>query len=121
MHFYLFSFFSDIFETKCRCVFSAITKVIRVSRLGCYFLVILFSDVMTVHFFFLVCILFYFHLFSLLLHCYSGCFMPILCYDFCFNTVKIFLQIWSQVSIFSIDSINVASNTFSESFHPMKF
>ncbi|XP_073100808.1 uncharacterized protein [Elaeis guineensis] len=36
------------------CVFSAITKLIRVSRLGCYFLVILFSDVMTIHFFFLV-------------------------------------------------------------------
>ncbi|XP_072973037.1 GPI ethanolamine phosphate transferase 1 [Typha angustifolia] len=36
------------------CVFSAITKLIRVPRLGCYFLVILFSDVMTIHFFFLV-------------------------------------------------------------------
>uniref|UniRef100_A0A2P2KTR0 GPI ethanolamine phosphate transferase 1 n=1 Tax=Rhizophora mucronata TaxID=61149 RepID=A0A2P2KTR0_RHIMU len=36
------------------CVFSAITKLHRVPRLGCYFLVILFSDVMTIHFFFLV-------------------------------------------------------------------
>lgn len=36
------------------CVFSAITKLLRVPRLGCYFLVILFSDVMTIHFFFLV-------------------------------------------------------------------
>lgn len=36
------------------CAFSAITKLIRVPRLGCYFLVILFSDVMTIHFFFLV-------------------------------------------------------------------
>ncbi|XP_021857442.2 uncharacterized protein [Spinacia oleracea] len=36
------------------CVFSAITKLIRVPRLGLYFLVILFSDVMTIHFFFLV-------------------------------------------------------------------
>lgn len=36
------------------CVFSAITKLLRVSRLGCYFLVIIFSDVMTIHFFFLV-------------------------------------------------------------------
>ncbi|KAI3942370.1 hypothetical protein MKW92_020334 [Papaver armeniacum] len=36
------------------CVFSAITKLIGVSRLGCYFLVILSSDVMTIHFFFLV-------------------------------------------------------------------
>ncbi|KMS95014.1 hypothetical protein BVRB_013220 isoform A [Beta vulgaris subsp. vulgaris] len=36
------------------CVFSAITKMIRVPRLGLYFLVILFSDVMTIHFFFLV-------------------------------------------------------------------
>ncbi|XP_027350925.1 GPI ethanolamine phosphate transferase 1 isoform X2 [Abrus precatorius] len=36
------------------CVFSAITKLNQVPRLGCYFLVILFSDVMTAHFFFLV-------------------------------------------------------------------
>ncbi|XP_020110509.1 GPI ethanolamine phosphate transferase 1 isoform X1 [Ananas comosus] len=36
------------------CVFSAITKLVRVPRLGCYFLVILLSDVMTIHFFFLV-------------------------------------------------------------------
>ncbi|XP_052194978.1 uncharacterized protein LOC127803025 [Diospyros lotus] len=36
------------------CVFSAITKLIRVPRLGCYFLVILCSDIMTIHFFFLV-------------------------------------------------------------------
>ncbi|XP_024024305.1 GPI ethanolamine phosphate transferase 1 [Morus notabilis] len=36
------------------CVFSAITKMNRLPRLGCYFLVILFSDIMTIHFFFLV-------------------------------------------------------------------
>ncbi|KAM7506653.1 hypothetical protein LguiA_017106 [Lonicera macranthoides] len=36
------------------CTFSAITKVLRVPRLGCYFLVIFCSDVMTIHFFFLV-------------------------------------------------------------------
>ncbi|KAL0744581.1 hypothetical protein Bca4012_086094 [Brassica carinata] len=36
------------------CAFSAITKLVRVPRLGCYFLVILFSDIMTIHFFFLV-------------------------------------------------------------------
>ncbi|KAK7273391.1 hypothetical protein RIF29_14440 [Crotalaria pallida] len=36
------------------CAFSAITKLNEVPRLGCYFLVILFSDVMTIHFFFLV-------------------------------------------------------------------
>ncbi|KAL7232483.1 hypothetical protein ACSBR2_010495 [Camellia fascicularis] len=36
------------------CTFSALTKLIQVSRLGCYFLVILCSDVMTIHFFFLV-------------------------------------------------------------------
>ncbi|KAL9275345.1 GPI ethanolamine phosphate transferase 1-like protein [Drosera capensis] len=36
------------------CVFSAITKLIGLPRLGCYYLVILFSDVMTIHFFFLV-------------------------------------------------------------------
>ncbi|CAI9111088.1 OLC1v1011224C1 [Oldenlandia corymbosa var. corymbosa] len=36
------------------CTFSALTKVIRVPLLGCYFLVILCSDVMTIHFFFLV-------------------------------------------------------------------
>lgn len=36
------------------CTFSAITKLLRVPRLGCYFLVILLSDVMTIHFFFLV-------------------------------------------------------------------
>ncbi|XP_074302204.1 uncharacterized protein LOC141633684 isoform X1 [Silene latifolia] len=36
------------------CVFSTITKLIRVPRLGLYFLVVLFSDVMTIHFFFLV-------------------------------------------------------------------
>lgn len=41
-------------ELKCRCTFSAITKLLRVPRLGCYFLVILLSDVMTIHFFFLV-------------------------------------------------------------------
>ncbi|XP_078165994.1 sulfatase and phosphatidylinositolglycan class N domain-containing protein isoform X2 [Carex rostrata] len=36
------------------CAFSAITKIMRVPRLGLYFIVILFSDVMTIHFFFLV-------------------------------------------------------------------
>lgn len=36
------------------CTFSAITKLIRVPRLGCYFLVIFFSDIMTIHFFYLV-------------------------------------------------------------------
>lgn len=36
------------------CAFSAITKMNRLPRLGCYFLVILFSDIMTIHFFFLV-------------------------------------------------------------------
>ncbi|CAN1153368.1 GPI ethanolamine phosphate transferase 1 [Linum perenne] len=36
------------------CAFSAITKLQRVPRLGCYFLVIICSDVMTIHFFFLV-------------------------------------------------------------------
>ncbi|XP_042499079.1 GPI ethanolamine phosphate transferase 1 [Macadamia integrifolia] len=36
------------------CTFSAITKLARVPRMGCYFLVILFSDVMTIHFFFKV-------------------------------------------------------------------
>ncbi|CAN6477746.1 unnamed protein product [Victoria cruziana] len=36
------------------CVFSAITKLIKVARMGCYFMVILLSDVMTIHFFFLV-------------------------------------------------------------------
>ncbi|XP_027075046.1 GPI ethanolamine phosphate transferase 1 [Coffea arabica] len=36
------------------CAFSSLTKVIRVPLLGCYFLVILCSDVMTIHFFFLV-------------------------------------------------------------------
>ncbi|KAL7140851.1 hypothetical protein ABFS83_08G014900 [Erythranthe nasuta] len=36
------------------CTFTAITKLLRVPQLGCYFLVIICSDVMTVHFFFLV-------------------------------------------------------------------
>ncbi|CAA7397835.1 unnamed protein product [Spirodela intermedia] len=36
------------------CVFSSITKLIHVPRMGCYFLVILLSDIMTIHFFFLV-------------------------------------------------------------------
>ncbi|KAJ0817082.1 putative Type I phosphodiesterase/nucleotide pyrophosphatase/phosphate transferase [Helianthus annuus] len=36
------------------CAFSAITKLVKVPRSGCYFLVILCSDVMTIHFFFLV-------------------------------------------------------------------
>ncbi|XWS44216.1 hypothetical protein CRYUN_Cryun15aG0025200 [Craigia yunnanensis] len=36
------------------CAFSAMTKLLQVPRLGCYFLVILFSDVTTIHFFFLV-------------------------------------------------------------------
>ncbi|XP_073018983.1 uncharacterized protein [Primulina eburnea] len=36
------------------CTFTAITKLIRVPLLGCYFLVIICSDVMTIHFFFLV-------------------------------------------------------------------
>ncbi|KAL6899308.1 hypothetical protein ACP4OV_005966 [Aristida adscensionis] len=35
------------------CAFSALTKIVRIPRLGCYFLVILLSDVMTIHFFFL--------------------------------------------------------------------
>ncbi|KAI9082683.1 hypothetical protein K1719_035552 [Acacia pycnantha] len=35
-------------------VFSAVTKMNQVPRMGCYFLVLLFSDVMTIHFFFLV-------------------------------------------------------------------
>ncbi|XP_019161667.1 PREDICTED: GPI ethanolamine phosphate transferase 1 isoform X1 [Ipomoea nil] len=36
------------------CAFSAMTKLIRVPLVGCYFLVIMCSDVMTIHFFFLV-------------------------------------------------------------------
>ncbi|XP_038704369.1 GPI ethanolamine phosphate transferase 1 isoform X2 [Tripterygium wilfordii] len=36
------------------CAFSAITKLLRIPRLGCYFLVVVFSDIMTIHFFFLV-------------------------------------------------------------------
>nr|XP_043616910.1 GPI ethanolamine phosphate transferase 1 isoform X2 [Erigeron canadensis] len=36
------------------CAFSAITRLVRVPRSGCYYLVILCSDVMTIHFFFLV-------------------------------------------------------------------
>ncbi|PIN23567.1 hypothetical protein CDL12_03713 [Handroanthus impetiginosus] len=36
------------------CTFTAITKLVRVPLLGCYFLVIICSDVMTIHFFFLV-------------------------------------------------------------------
>ncbi|KAL1538605.1 GPI ethanolamine phosphate transferase 1 [Salvia divinorum] len=36
------------------CTFTAITKMVKVPLLGCYFLVIICSDVMTVHFFFLV-------------------------------------------------------------------
>lgn len=39
---------------KRRCTFTAITKMVKVPLLGCYFLVIICSDVMTVHFFFLV-------------------------------------------------------------------
>lgn len=39
-------------------IHSAITKLNRLPRLGCYFLVILFSDVMTMHFFFLVWLLY---------------------------------------------------------------
>ncbi|KAG9449833.1 hypothetical protein H6P81_009798 [Aristolochia fimbriata] len=36
------------------CALSALTKLMHIPRLGCYFIVILFSDIMTVHFFFLV-------------------------------------------------------------------
>ncbi|KAL8475559.1 hypothetical protein ACS0TY_028277 [Phlomoides rotata] len=36
------------------CTFTAITRLLRVPLLGCYFLVIICSDVMTIHFFFLV-------------------------------------------------------------------
>ncbi|KAL3813766.1 hypothetical protein ACJIZ3_015034 [Penstemon smallii] len=36
------------------CAFTAMTKLIRVPLLGCYFLVIICSDIMTIHFFFLV-------------------------------------------------------------------
>ncbi|XP_042044151.1 GPI ethanolamine phosphate transferase 1-like [Salvia splendens] len=36
------------------CTFTAITKMVKVPLLGCYFLVIICSDIMTVHFFFLV-------------------------------------------------------------------
>jgi phosphatidylinositol glycan class N len=39
---------------NCRCAFSAITRLLELPRLGCYFVVILLSDVMTIHFFFLV-------------------------------------------------------------------
>ncbi|CAM6114425.1 unnamed protein product [Calypogeia fissa] len=34
--------------------FSAVTRVLMLPRLGCYFIVLLLSDVMTIHFFFLV-------------------------------------------------------------------
>ncbi|XP_057817181.2 uncharacterized protein LOC131030393 isoform X2 [Cryptomeria japonica] len=36
------------------CAFSAVTNLVKLPRLGCYFMVLLFSDVMTIHFFFLV-------------------------------------------------------------------
>ncbi|KAG0585367.1 hypothetical protein M758_2G006200 [Ceratodon purpureus] len=36
------------------CAFSAVTRLLELPRLGCYFIVILLSDVMTIHFFFLV-------------------------------------------------------------------
>ncbi|KAI5067181.1 hypothetical protein GOP47_0017709 [Adiantum capillus-veneris] len=36
------------------CAFSAVMKLLKLPRLGCYFIVMLFSDVMTIHFFFLV-------------------------------------------------------------------
>jgi phosphatidylinositol glycan class N len=36
------------------CAFSAVTRVLELPRLGCYFIVLLLSDVMTIHFFFLV-------------------------------------------------------------------
>ena len=39
---------------NCRCAFSAVTRLLELPRLGCYFIVILLSDVMTIHFFFLV-------------------------------------------------------------------
>ncbi|MCO5610597.1 hypothetical protein L7F22_064836 [Adiantum nelumboides] len=36
------------------CAFSAVMKLLKLPRLGCYFIVMFFSDVMTIHFFFLV-------------------------------------------------------------------
>ncbi|KAH7279795.1 hypothetical protein KP509_37G037300 [Ceratopteris richardii] len=36
------------------CAFSAVMKLLKLPRLGCYFVVMLFSDIMTIHFFFLV-------------------------------------------------------------------
>lgn len=36
------------------CAFSAVTKLLKLPRLACYFVVMFFSDVMTIHFFFLV-------------------------------------------------------------------
>ncbi|XP_024401012.1 uncharacterized protein [Physcomitrium patens] len=36
------------------CAFSAVTRILELPRLGCYFVVLLLSDVMTIHFFFLV-------------------------------------------------------------------
>lgn len=36
------------------CAFSAVMKLLKLPRLGCYFVVMFFSDVMTIHFFFLV-------------------------------------------------------------------
>jgi hypothetical protein len=36
------------------CAFSAVTRLLELPRLGCYFIVLLLSDVMTIHFFFLV-------------------------------------------------------------------
>lgn len=37
-----------------RCAFSAVTRLLELPRLGCYFIVLFLSDVMTIHFFFLV-------------------------------------------------------------------
>ncbi|KAJ7541011.1 hypothetical protein O6H91_10G041200 [Diphasiastrum complanatum] len=36
------------------CTFSTVVKILHLPRLGCYFVVLLLSDIMTIHFFFLV-------------------------------------------------------------------
>uniref|UniRef100_A0A7I4BAI9 Uncharacterized protein n=2 Tax=Physcomitrium patens TaxID=3218 RepID=A0A7I4BAI9_PHYPA len=41
-------------DLNCRCAFSAVTRILELPRLGCYFVVLLLSDVLTIHLFFLV-------------------------------------------------------------------
>jgi hypothetical protein len=91
-------FINMIVVTNCRCTFSAITKIVRIPRLGCYFLVILLSDVMTIHFFFLVCMLNPIYILKLPLHAFKTvCYITLIPFSwFLFLSINHFLYCFAK-------------------------